>query len=72
MRFWKLRQSEYEAYTLLCAPAVIRQVRQVACPAATSGIPAHASTRVAVGKHCQLGRGQGLQRQLVQCVSRFV
>lgn len=26
VRFWKLRQSEYEAYTLQCSPAVIRQV----------------------------------------------
>jgi len=33
VRFWKLRQSEYKAYTLQCAPAVIRQARQAARPA---------------------------------------
>ena len=28
MRFWKLRQSEYESYKLQCSPLVIRQARR--------------------------------------------
>ena len=33
VRFWKLRQSEYEAYTLQCSPAVVRQVLDTSHPA---------------------------------------
>ena len=32
MRFWKLRQSEYESYKLQCSPLVIRQVRRARNP----------------------------------------